>query len=162
MLLVMFQYCLPGMPIKPLHNIIPKISRTAYKRKGFAHAGLISNWAQIIGPEFAKSTHPVRLSFKPNTRQNGVLHLNVSSGSALLLKHIEPEILDRINSYFGYPAVAHIKYNQQHIVQAVKKAPAKQDGPKKSVELPDIADEGLRQALQEYGQSILSQDVSKK
>ena len=78
-----------------LHKVTEKI----YRKRGFASAGVLVNWPAIIGEDWARHTVPERLG------ASGTLRLRVDGPLATEIKHLEPQILERIASYFGYRAV---------------------------------------------------------
>ena len=96
-----------------LNSFSADISSFAAKllgKKGMMEMKILSEWTDIVGEELAKHSLPEKISFAKDARDNGVLHLIVSSGAyALEISHITPMILEKINVYFGYKAVAKIK-----------------------------------------------------
>ena len=89
----------------PLAALLPRLTRKALGKFGFSYIGLITDWATIVGPDIARLSAPEKLSFPRNKRDSGVLRLKAEGGAALEIQHLEPQILDRINTYFGYRAV---------------------------------------------------------
>ena len=85
---------------------LPTIAAPALRKRGFAQARLITEWPAIVGDMLARETVPQKLVFPRGSRGDGVLHLRVSSGFALELQHIAPQLIERINGFFGYGAVA--------------------------------------------------------
>lgn len=83
----------------------------AARRRGFAEAGVVADWAAIVGPDLAGRCRPVKLTFPPG-RPAGVLHLHAGGAAALELQHCAPLVIERINTYFGYPAVAELRLLQ--------------------------------------------------
>jgi hypothetical protein len=81
-----------------------------FRRRGFADSAVVADWAAIVGERLAAQTAPERIVFPPRKRSEGTLKLRVgSSGLALELQHFEPQLIERINCYFGFPAVARIQ-----------------------------------------------------
>jgi hypothetical protein len=98
--------------MKSLGSAVSKVAAPALGRRGFGEAQMIFSWRSIVGSALASDTLPVKLSFPHNQRTEGVLHLRVASGAAPTVQHLEPAILERINSYFGYRAVARLALRQ--------------------------------------------------
>lgn len=84
------------------------LAKKALGKRGFAEAGLITDWEGVVGPELAASCWPDRLTFPPGRRDGGSLRLRVAGGFALELQHMEPQLLERINGHFGYRAIERI------------------------------------------------------
>lgn len=93
---------------KPLASSVGMLAKKTIGKRGFAEAGLITGWEGIVGAELAASSWPDQLSFPPGRRDGGTLRIRVSGGFALELQHMEPQLLERINGYFGYRAVDRI------------------------------------------------------
>ena len=98
------------MPMKqhsrPLATALHKVTEKIYRKRGFAAAGVITNWPAIVGQDMARHTMPERLD------SNGTLRLRVDGPLATELQHREPEILEKIASYFGYRAVHRLRLIQ--------------------------------------------------
>lgn len=97
-----------GTGLRPLAASLGGVAKRAFGRRGFAEAGLITDWASIVGPELAAACQPERLSFPPGKREGGTLRILVAGGVATELQHMEPMVLDRINGHFGYRAVTRL------------------------------------------------------
>lgn len=97
----------------PLHKAVEAATRTTFRRHGIAEARLITEWPQIAGEILAGKTLPTRVAFAKGKRDNGTLYLTVAPGWALEVQHLEPQILEKIATYFGYRAIARL-----HITQA--------------------------------------------
>src|SRR4051812_33186405 len=99
-----------------LSSELPALTKTAFRNtmggRGFAEAGLITEWAAIAGAEVARMSRPVQLAFPRGERKGGVLTVECGGAAALELQHLKPQILDRINSHFGYAAVAELRFRQ--------------------------------------------------
>ena len=57
-------------------------------------------------------SRPVQLAFPRGERKGGVITVECGGAAALELQHLKPQILDRINSHFGYAAVADLRFKQ--------------------------------------------------
>ena len=82
----------------PLATLLPKLTRKALGKFGFSYIGLITDWATIVGPDIARLSAPEKLTFPLNKRDSGVLRLKAEGGAALEIQHLEPQILERINT----------------------------------------------------------------
>jgi len=99
-----------------LSSELPGLTKQAFRNtlggRGFAEAGLITEWAAIVGQDVARMSRPVQLAFPRGERKGGVLTVECGGAAALELQHLKPQILDRINSHFGYGAVAELRFKQ--------------------------------------------------
>lgn len=93
--------------------MIGRVARTALGKRGFAEGAVIAEWPTIVGPLLAAQAVPLKLVRGRGEQAEGVLHLKVASGAAAVeLQHLEPLVLQRINGYFGYRAVARLALTQ--------------------------------------------------
>lgn len=141
---------------------LPKVTRRTLGRHGLAEGGLVTDWAAIVGRTIAERSLPLRLSFTGGERREGTLHVRVSGALALELQHLEPQVIERINGYFGYRAVGRLKIHQGPVPSAP--APRLPTGPPPSAEaeaeignlLSTVEDDDLREALRGLGRSLRS------
>lgn len=85
------------------------VAGKALGKDGLAFGTLLTDWAAIVGSRLAEQTAPLKLAFPSGRRENATLHVRVSSAAALLVQHEEPQILERINAFMGWRAVARLK-----------------------------------------------------
>lgn len=147
--------------MRAIASEVPRIAAPILGKRGLAEAQLIAEWASIMGADLAENVSPDRLSFQRGERRDGTLHLRVASGFALEIQHREPQLIERINAFFGYRAVARL-----HLVQAPPNRTAR---PSPVLPLPlaarerqvldqrlaGIEDPALRAALQRLGASVI-------
>lgn len=149
-----------GKP-KALGVAVEQVTKPLFGKRGLADGAVVRHWPAIVGPEFARYTAPEKLVFATGERAAGTLHLRVASGSAAtLIQHQEPAILERINGYFGYRAVARLALKQGPL-PAPPAAPVDRDPTlpedeerELSDSLSAIEDEELRTALQSLGRLV--------
>lgn len=146
----------------PLYKAIEQVTKPVFKTRGLAEARLITEWHLIAGSVLSEKSLPQKIVFQKGKRGEGVLHLVVAPGWALEVQHLEPVILDKIATYFGYRAVAKI-----HILQAPlpKTAEEKKPAPLKPLDAKtraqlNIATESvenseLKESLTALGEAIL-------
>jgi hypothetical protein len=156
-------------------SFVPKLTRKAFEKYGFSAATLLTDWAAIVGQDLASYTSPDRLKWPRGAdaygevaegaegRPGATLVLRVDGPRALEVEHRRRQLLERINAYFGYRAVADLRIIQAPIapVAAVTKAPATPAPPAPSqvaagqaAALQEITDERLRDALSRLGASV--------
>lgn len=139
---------------------LPHLAAPALRKRGFAQAKLITDWPAIVGDALARETVPQKLVFPRGSKTDAVLHLRVASGYALELQHIAPQIIDRINGFFGYRAVADLRYSQGPIPPQRKSRrvspPRLNDMDEAQLQrsIGDMEDEGLKEALLRLGRAV--------
>ncbi|MCP4395062.1 MAG: DUF721 domain-containing protein [Alphaproteobacteria bacterium] len=109
-----------GYAPKSISNAIGRITKSIVGKRGFIEVDIITNWAAIVGDEIASYVSPTNIIFPRNSRNSGALHVQVLSGAfAIELQHREKQIIERLNSYFGYNAISSLKITQQPTLKAV-------------------------------------------
>jgi len=152
---------------KAVGAFVPRLTQKAFETYGFSAATLVTDWAAIVGAALARDTAPERLKW-PRLPGSGATGADLEVGSqpgAMLILRVDParaldveyrraQILDRINSYFGYRAVAEIRLVQRAVAlpsaEPTCVAPqqtAARPSTQAAAMLADVADERLRVAL---------------
>jgi len=106
-----------------LSNVASGLLAPSMRRKGFMQNEIVAKWAHIVGPELAAATVPLALKFPRGKRLDGRLTIRCTSAFAPLLQHRTPHVLDAINRYFGYGAVAGIYINQGPLPKPARRLP---------------------------------------
>ena len=154
--------------VRTIADIMPGITRDTLKKRGFVQGEIITRWRDIVGPDLADSTAPEKLDFPRSERRGGTLQIRVAGAAALSLQHEEPQVVERINRFFGYAAVARLKLIQAPIPAADDQpnAPLRELDEKeiRSVEseVEDTRDPELRDALARFGRSIAASEPKKR
>jgi len=93
-------------------DMLPDIGRAAFRRFGFVQSSVVSRWGEIVGERYAGVSTPESIRFPQGRRAEGVLTLVVDGAHAPMMQHVAPAIIDRVNRFFGYPAVARVAIRQ--------------------------------------------------
>lgn len=144
----------------PLGMAVASVVRPMVGKKGFADVEIITRWAEIAGAEVAAHSLPLRIAkARSGVADGATLHVRVASSAfALVLKHQEPELCDRVNRYFGYPAVTRLKIAVGSLPPPPEPPPPPAPPIPLSAEeeaaVARVGDADLRAALAALGQSI--------
>lgn len=93
-------------------EIAAEVGGLAFRRFGFVQASVVSRWAEIVGDRYAKVSSPESIRFPAGRKSGGVLTLLVDGAHAPLMQHLTPLIIERVNRFFGYPAVSRLAFRQ--------------------------------------------------
>lgn len=153
-------------------SFVPKLTRKAFEKYGFSAATLLTDWPTIVGEEIAAFAAPERLKWPRAVpiredveagvegRPGAVLVVRVAPARALDVEYKARQIIERINCYFGYRAVAELRLLQAPLARAHKAEPATAvpaaPPPCAAPELAGIADERLRAALERLKSGLMS------
>ncbi|MEE4453746.1 DUF721 domain-containing protein [Novosphingobium resinovorum] len=156
-----------GGPARQISDLMPEVGRTAFRRFGFVQSSVVSRWPEIVGPRHARICSPESIRFPPGEKSGGILQLVVVPAHAPMIQHVIPEIVERVNRFFGYNAVAKVKLRQGE----VKAPPSTQPRPSAPPSLKpvpfelgeslrDIGDPELRAVLESLARSMGAQSNS--
>ncbi len=153
---------------KPIAELVPQIGRTAFRRFGFVQSNVVTRWPEIVGEAHARVCEPEAIRFPPGEKADGILQLVVAPAHAPLIQHVIPEIVERVNRFFGYKAVARVKLRQGEVNPPHAEARAKAPPSLKPIpmelgdSLRDIGDPELRTVLESLARSLGSHEDETK
>ncbi|MEO8557530.1 MAG: DciA family protein [Rhodospirillales bacterium] len=110
-----------------LGKVMPRL-RSALGGKPSPILTLIGVWPEIVGPELARQSRPEKLTgarAANGQTGSGTLHLRCTGAAALELQHRGPEVIQRVNAFMGFTAVAKIALVQGPLPQSRPTAPTR-------------------------------------
>ena len=149
-----------GGKAKAISELMPQIGRPAFRRFGFVQSSVVSRWPEIVGDAHARVCSPEMIRFPPGEKSEGIMELVVKPAHAPLIQQVLPEIIERVNRFFGYKAVARIKLRQGAVKPPEDKTQVKAPPSLKPIpmelgdSLRDIGDPELRTVLESLARSF--------
>ena len=99
-------YSIQGL--KTVGNSLPKALDKILKKGGYNYSSIINNWTEMVGKKTSEICYPK--SVKTNKElKDGILVLNVGHGNQLDVEYSKQDIIDKINSFFGYKFIKQVK-----------------------------------------------------
>src|SRR6202012_2955623 len=132
-------------------------------RRAGINTALLGSWDEIVAEDFADCTRPEKIAWarrgncgEESRYQPGTLTIACEGARALFLTHAQGELIQRINGFFGYPAIHQIRIVQKPVSSAVKRSrtPAPLKGAaaaRLEGMMEGIEDQRLRQAIARLG-----------
>ncbi|MEQ8603062.1 MAG: DciA family protein [Marivibrio sp.] len=159
--------------VRAIGALAPALTKQAIGKRGFTSATIITDWTKIVGAELARQSQPDGLRFPRGRRDGGVLSVRVDGPLATELMHLEPLVVERINTHFGYKAVERLKLIQAPIRRAGADAPRKaapkplralSEAEEQALEarVAHIEDPELRAHLKRLGRSVMRRTLAAK
>lgn len=154
---------------RPLSDLVPGLTKDIFGKKNLLFGKMVSQWAHIAGPDIASKATPVELKFQRKAEKDkggspqAVLHLAVMPAFALEFSYQKGLLVERLNMFFGYPAIKDIKIIQNSNVmdnKRVTKAKTKPLTLQQQQQIDEatagIEDNDLQTALKNLGKAIAS------
>ena len=138
------------------------------KRAGI-NTMLLGMWDEIAGPDFAECTRPEKIKWPRRTGDDtfvpGTLTIACEGARALFLVHSQDQLIQRLNSVFGFPAIDRIKIVQKPVTDGRPRArPVRELPPHRQKRLADlvsgIENDKLREALSRLGKGVFGKNGS--
>ena len=144
---------------RQIADLMPQIGAAAFRKFGFVQSSIVTRWAEIVGPHYASISAPESIRFPAGKKAGGTLQLTVMSGHAPMIQHVLPDIIERVNRFFGYAALAKVAMRQGEVRPT---APEHRPPPRNLKPIPsdlgdslrDIGDPELRAVLESLAQGL--------
>jgi len=94
--------------LRPFGNTLPRGVKGILKKNGYNYSEILSKWKTLVGKGISNSSYPKSIKMK-NGNSNGVLILSVKRGDEINIEFSKTEIINKINSYFGYKLIGQLK-----------------------------------------------------
>src|SRR6201996_3930056 len=146
---------------KPLRDVVGKVVGESFRRQGFASAELVTRWTEIAGADIAACSQPIKIQWtrpvEGEEREPGTLILRVEGPAAIEIQHLAGVILERVNRFLGWRAVARLGLRQAPLRYDTRKAVRRLDpvaAARVAETLTNVGDDDLKQALGRLGAAI--------
>lgn len=145
--------------------------RRASESRGFAQSRLLTDWAEVAGPDIATIARPVEVSYGRGG-MGATLTLLTTGAQAPMLEMQREQLREKVNAVYGYNAIARVRITQTAATgfadgQVAFEHRSDSSGPK----VPDpamkeqangvvapVEDDSLRAALEKLGAHILTKE----
>ncbi|WP_273756548.1 DUF721 domain-containing protein [Bartonella sp. MM73XJBT] len=150
-----------------LSETVSKMLDPVLRKRTGLNVALIEHWPQIVGYDMSEHTMPLKIIWKCHAVQDEVfqpatLIIACEGFAALKLMHETNELLHRINVFFGYIAIDHIKIEQRSVSVLANHLTLKSNLNEKDKKhiakmLEKVENESLRQSLYKLGCCIFAE-----
>ncbi len=93
--------------LRPFSSSIPKTLKKYLKKGGYNYSSIVDNWTTMVNKKISNSCYPISIKMGKDMK-NGTLVLNVTHGKELEIEYAKAEIIDKINSFFGYDCIRQV------------------------------------------------------
>ena len=102
--------------LRPFGNTLPRGIKGILKKNGYNYSEIISKWNLLVGKDISSCSYPKSIKMNKGN-SNGLLVLAIKRGDEIKIEYSKNEIINKINSYFGYKLISDIKlqvFNSKH------------------------------------------------
>ena len=93
--------------LRPFSSSIPKTIKKHLRKGGYNYSNIVDNWTKMVSKKISDACYPITVKMGKEMRE-GTLVLNVIHGKELEVEYEKNEIMDKINSFFGYKCISNV------------------------------------------------------
>ena len=94
--------------LRAFGNTLPRGLKGILKKNGYNYSEIISKWSILVGKDISNCAYPKSIKMKKDN-SNGTLILAVNRGDEINVEYSKKEIIQKINSHFGYKLIDEVK-----------------------------------------------------
>ena len=94
--------------LRPFGNTLPRGIKGILKKNGYNYSEIISKWNLLVGRDISICCYPKSIKMTRGDK-SGTLILSVERGNEINIEYSKKEIINKINSYFGYKLINEIR-----------------------------------------------------
>ena len=93
--------------LRPFSSSIPKTLKKHLRKGGYNYSNIVDNWTKMVSKKISDACYPITIKIGKDIKDS-TLVLNVIHGKELEIEYEKNEIIDKINSFFGYNCIKQI------------------------------------------------------
>ena len=94
--------------LRPFSKSLPQGLKKLLKKGSYNFSNIVDNWVKMVGKDISNACYPSTIKMGKEMN-NGILILNVVHGNELTVEYGKQEIIDKINSFFGFKCIKEVK-----------------------------------------------------
>jgi len=137
--------------LRPFSSSIPKTLKKHLRKGGYNYSSIVDNWTKMVSTKISDACYPITVKMGKEMR-DGTLVLNVIHGKEMEVEYEKAEIIDKINSFFGYNCISQVslKIVQDKINSKDKIFPKIKDLTKIEKKISKVNNEELKSSLNNF------------
>ena len=137
--------------LRPFSSSIPKELKKHLRKGGYNYSNIVDNWTKMVDKKISNSCYPIKVKMNKEMR-DGTLVLNVIHGKEMEIEYAKKDIIDKINSFFGYNCICQIslKITQDTIKLHNKFFPTIKNPSKIRNEMNKVENKELKNSLNNF------------
>ena len=94
--------------LRPFGSILPRSVKGILKKNGYNYSEIINKWNLLVGKDISNYCYPKSIKISQSS-ENRTLILYVEKGNEIDIEYSKNDIINKINSYFGYKLISKIR-----------------------------------------------------
>ena len=137
--------------LRPFSNSIPKTLKKHLRKGGYNYSNLVDNWTKMVSKKISDACYPITVKMGKDMK-NGILVLNVTHGKEMEVEYEKKNIMEKINSFFGYSCISKIilKISQYKKNKQIRVLPKIKDIDMIKSKINKVNDKHLKSSLNNF------------
>ena len=93
--------------LRPFSSSIPKTLKKHLRKGGYNYSNIVDNWTKMVSKKISDVCYPTAVKMGKDMK-DGNLVLNVTHGKEMEVEYEKKNIMDKINSFFGYNCIGKV------------------------------------------------------
>ena len=94
--------------LRAFGNTLPRGVKGILKKNGYNYSEIINKWSALVGMDISNFSYPKSIKMTKGD-SNGTLVLAVKRGNEINVEYSKKEIINKINSHFGYKLINEVR-----------------------------------------------------
>ena len=137
--------------LRPFANSLPKTLKKHLRKGGYNYSNIVDNWTKMVSKKISDSCYPITVKMGKKMR-DGTLVLNVTHGKEMEIEYEKKQIMDKINSFFGYNCISQVilKITQENLKSERKFFSKIKNKSKIEKKMKEVKSETLKNSLSNF------------
>jgi|TARA_B100001093_G_C26728305_1_gene970995 hypothetical protein len=137
--------------LRPFSSSIPKTLKKHLRKGGYNYSNIVDNWTKMMTKKISDACYPITVKMGKEMK-DGTLVLNVLHGKELEIEYEKQEIMDKINSFFGYNCISQVtlKIVEEKIKRKQNQFPKIKDTLTIDKKMNEVNDSQLKNSLNNF------------
>ena len=137
--------------LRPFSNSIPKTLKKYLRKGGYNYSNIVDNWTKMVNRKISDACYPITVKMGKDMK-NGILVLNVTHGKEMEVEYEKKNIMEKINSFFGYSCISKIilKISQYKKNKQIRVLPKIKDIDMIESKINKVNDKHLKSSLNNF------------
>ena len=137
--------------LRPFSNSIPKTFKKHLRKGGYNYSNIVDNWTKMVDKKISDVCYPITVRMGKDMK-NGSLVLNVTHGKEMEIEYEKKNIIEKINSFFGYNCISNIilKISQYKSIKQKRILPKIKDIDMIEKKINKVNDKHLKSSLNNF------------